>query len=238
MGRSAGMGGAGASHPGMMNGPAGPAAARDLGREPMASHPGMMNGMTGGRAAGGMGGGMGGMGGGMGGYGGVRYGGGMPMGGGFGGGGARMGGYGGMPMGGGGFGGMSGGMHVAGMGAATWAAAVVAMAAAGIAKNRVTARRDCRWPAIPTGYSSRDGPDEARVTPQTAPASPGLIRRLLDQDIAQVEGLAGLDGEFLADLGAGLATHGVVDEAIGRAGDQDGKRDPAVGIGGQLGSRS
>ena len=65
---------------------------------------------------------------------------------------------------------------------------------------------------------------------------PGL--RILPpiSDIAQVELLARLDGEFLADLRAGLAAdeHGVIDEAIRRARDQDGERDPAVGIGGQL----
>ena len=61
-----------------------------------------------------------------------------------------------------------------------------------------------------------------------------LSRRLRDSDIAQVELLAWLDGEFLADLRAGLAAdeHGVIDEAIRRARDQDGERDPAAGIGG------
>ena len=64
---------------------------------------------------------------------------------------------------------------------------------------------------------------------------PVLSRRLGDPDIAQVELLARLDGEFLADLRADLAAddHGVIDEAIRRAGDQDGERDPAVGIGGR-----
>ena len=56
--------------------------------------------------------------------------------------------------------------------------------------------------------------------------------RLLDPDIAQVERLAGLDGELLADRGTRLvAGHRVVDDAIGRAGDQGGEYHAALSIG-------
>ena len=54
--------------------------------------------------------------------------------------------------------------------------------------------------------------------------------RLLDQDVAQVECLAGLDGEFLADLTADrIARCRRVDESVRRARDQDGQRDASVG---------
>ena len=102
--------------------------------------------------------------------------------------------------------------------------AAAAMAAAGIAESRVTVRRDWRRPVIPTETKlSRSG--RAGETARPGRQSPVLSGGLLDQDIAQVEGLAGLDGEFPTDLGDGLATHGVIDEPIGGAGDQDGKRE-------------
>ena len=55
----------------------------------------------------------------------------------------------------------------------------------------------------------------------------------LDHDIAQVERLAGLDGEVLADLDALLV---VVDgrevgDPVQRAGDQAGQGDAALGVG-------
>ena len=60
-----------------------------------------------------------------------------------------------------------------------------------------------------------------------------LLRlRFFDHDIAKVEGLTGLDGEFLAELWTLWdAGWGAIDETIGRAGDQRGEHDPAVGIG-------
>src|SRR5262245_15473709 len=62
-----------------------------------------------------------------------------------------------------------------------------------------------------------------------------LSRSLRDQDIAQVELLPGLDSKFLADLRAILAADGcgIVDDAIRRARDEDGEREPAAGIGGR-----
>ena len=55
---------------------------------------------------------------------------------------------------------------------------------------------------------------------------------LLDPHVAQVERLARLDREFLADRRAGLTAleRGAVGEAIRRAGDQDREGDAAVGI--------
>jgi hypothetical protein len=59
-----------------------------------------------------------------------------------------------------------------------------------------------------------------------------LSRRLLNEDIAKVDGRAGPDDEFPADLGAvGAGASGAVDDAIGRAGDQCRPCDPPVGVG-------
>lgn len=60
-----------------------------------------------------------------------------------------------------------------------------------------------------------------------------LSCRLLDQDVAQSEGFAGLDGEIFTDLNAFiLIVHGrPVADAVCRTGDQVGKRDPAIGVG-------
>ena len=55
-----------------------------------------------------------------------------------------------------------------------------------------------------------------------------------DHDVAQVEGLARLDGEFRSDLRRGGAARGVVDDAIGGARDQAGQFNSACGIEDQL----
>jgi hypothetical protein len=53
-----------------------------------------------------------------------------------------------------------------------------------------------------------------------------------DQDLAHVERLAGLDGEFLAKLRAvRRARRGAINDAIRRARDQRGEHDPALRIG-------
>ena len=54
-------------------------------------------------------------------------------------------------------------------------------------------------------------------------------RRLLDRDVAQVDRLARLDGEVLAERGR--PPRGPAMDAVGRAGDQGGERDPALGVG-------
>src|SRR5271165_6922474 len=58
------------------------------------------------------------------------------------------------------------------------------------------------------------------------------LARFCDQDIAQVECLAGLDSEFFADGGAAWVAEGrgVVD-AICCPGDQVGENHPSLGIG-------
>ena len=56
-----------------------------------------------------------------------------------------------------------------------------------------------------------------------------ILVRFCDQDIAQVERFAGLDGEFFAELRAvWSARRGAVDDAIRRARDQRGENDPAI----------
>jgi hypothetical protein len=62
----------------------------------------------------------------------------------------------------------------------------------------------------------------------------GLLRfGFLDQDVAQVERLAGLDGEIPADLVSlvGDARGRLIADPVQCAGDQRGQGDPAVGVG-------
>ena len=56
---------------------------------------------------------------------------------------------------------------------------------------------------------------------------------LLDHDIAQVEGLARLDGEFLAELGLGRIARRVVVDAVRGARDQRREGELPLGIGDQ-----
>ena len=89
-------------------------------------------------------------------------------------------------------------------------------------------------PVLPAaGRLVRDSSSKiAGMTAHPVRIAGSVIRRLLDQDIAQVERLAGLDGEVLADLVAPFVVDGrEVGDPVQGAGDQREQGDAALGVG-------